>query len=223
VRERLGGGTSSPDLGLKPKTRGCERDTGVGTPSPQLCAHIWPAQPSPGTAAQHRSSRQMLRATGSPPPPNPARARGSGRVLFPLLCPIGSTGLGYGSCPLPPCQEQRCQARALAVTTAKPGPGKSPPQGASAQALVPKTRGLCQAGGGREAAAAPKPPRQHPEPRPSCPSPTPQRWVSAPRDLLGCPCWVRPGVPPVPPPAARLGTPRRGEGRAALVIGLGYV
>lgn len=103
-------------------------------PSPQLCMHIWQAQPSPGTPcpalqlpADAVSHRQPLASK-----PCLCCSEGTGvregffspYLLRAAPVPLAAAGLGYSStaCPLPPCQEQRCRARELAVTTAKPWP-----------------------------------------------------------------------------------------------------
>lgn len=128
------GGTGSPALGLKYELRGCEWDKGVGTPSPQLCTHIWQAQPSPHTPCP--APPQLPADAGShrqPLAPKPCLRRSEGRGLWagfaPFLCRGQSlprwqqrgSATAPSACPLPPCREQGHQARALVATTAKPG------------------------------------------------------------------------------------------------------
>lgn len=181
--------------------------------SAQLCSHIWQGQPSPG-------SQQMLQAQAAPVSRAwlCCRAQGHGLGLSPLSAVsspvlLAAAGPRSGSKHLPLATEQ---VRELAAPTAEPGLLPNHP----APALEPKPPGLCQMGGGKEAAAPAKPPPGTLSPRcpawgtaQSCPSHSPsQGWVCALRALLSAHDGTSsPEVPPPAPPWHRRAMGRAGS------------
>lgn len=111
-RRGSGGDTDGPALGLKWELRSCEGDKGVGTPSSQLCTHIWQAQippgtpcPAPGLPADAVSHRQPL---ASKPPAVPQWGhRAPGRFWSPSLPPWHQRGsaMAPSAHPSPPGAE----------------------------------------------------------------------------------------------------------------------
>lgn len=141
VQERLRG-NQQPNLGLKYELRD------VGTASPQLCSHIWQGQPFPG-------SQQMLQAQAALSSRAAVQAGGAGWGLLPFsLVLLAALEPRSGSKHLPLAT---VHVRELAAPTTEPGLVPNHPPQRPCSSPGAKTTGGLQMGGGKEAAATPKP------------------------------------------------------------------